>query len=426
MKITILALGTRGDVQPYIALGLGLQAAGHEVTLASLELFQNFVTDYGLEFASLGSVSEEFRKRSMQEAKRNTIPFHGLFGRVRFWSLFCSFLEPLMVNTWNICQGTETIIYSRLTLTGYHIAESLRVPGIAAYTNPLTPTQAFPNPLCTLDFRLDGTLNWLTHVLEGQFRWQFARKKINQWREQTLKLPPVNITGVYRRQQKQQIPILHCYSPAVVPKPPDWPERAYVTGYWFLDPSPEWQAPKELLDFLAAGPPPVYIGFGSMTGTNPEALTELVLAAITQTGQRGILLTGWGALSNADFLPDNVFKIDSVPHDWLFPKMAAVVHHGGAGTTAAGLRAGVPSILIPFGADQPFWGQRVAELGVGTKPLPRKKLTVERLAAAIRTVTTDQAMKARASALGEKIRSEDGITRAVELFHRYLPSHSRS
>lgn len=422
MKITIIALGTRGDVQPYVALGLGLKAAGHEVTLASLDLFEDFVTDYGLEFASLGSVSNKFKQGSTKERKRSTTPFHGLFGRVRFWRLLCSSLEASMVNTWNICQGTEAIIYSRLNLTAYHVAESLKVPVIAAYTNPLTPTTAFPNPLYKLDFQLNGTLNWLTHVLEEQFRWQFARNKINQWRQETLKLPPVNITGVYSRQQKQQIPILHCYSPHVIAKPPDWPNRAHVTGYWFLEGSSNWQPPKELLDFLAAGLPPVYIGFGSMSDRDPQALTKLALDALSKTGQRGILLTGWGALSNAE-LPDNVFKIDSAPHDWLFPKMAAVVHHGGAGTTAAGLRAGVPSVIIPFGADQPFWGEKVAELGVGTKPILRTKLTVESLAAAIRAATTNEAMKARARNLGEKIRSEDGVKTAVEIFHRYLSSY---
>jgi UDP:flavonoid glycosyltransferase YjiC (YdhE family) len=150
-------------------------------------------------------------------------------------------------------------------------------------------------------------------------------------------------------------------------------------------------------------------------------MTELVLTALAQTGQRAILLTGQGRQGNAD-LPDNVFEIGSIPFDWLFPRMAAVVHHGGAGTMAAALRAGVPSFITPFGADQPFWGQRVADLGVGPSPVPGKKLTAERLAAAIRTITSDEAMKARARALGEKIRAEDGVARAIEVFHRYLPS----
>ena len=184
--------------------------------------------------------------------------------------------------------------------------------------------------------------------------------------------------------------------------------------------SPEWQAPTALIEFLESGPPPVYVGFGNRTDYNPEAMTELVLAALAQTRQRGILLTGQDRQAY-DNLPDEVLKISSIPFDWLFPRVAAVVHHGGAGTMAAALRAGIPSFITPFGADQPFWGQRVANLGVGASPVPGKKLTVETLAAAIRTATSDEAMKARAAALGEKIRAEDGVARAVEVFHRYLP-----
>jgi len=421
MRITMLALGTRGDVQPYIALGQGLQAAGHKVRLAALDIFEEFVSNQGLEFVSLGGISKEFSQRSNDEASRNTIAFHGLLGRIRFWRILGSSLERLMADSWDCCQGAEAIIYSRLALPAYHIAEKLGVPCYAAYMNPLSPTRAFPSPLFTSASSLGGTYNWLTHVLEEQFRWQFARQKINQWRQESLNLLPVPLTGFYRQQQKQQMPILCCYSPVVVPKPSDWSDWVHVTGYWFLDRSPDWQPTADLVNFLAAGPPPVYIGFGSMRSNNPEALTKLVLAALDQTGQRGLLFTGKGTMSNAN-LPANVFKIESVPHDWLFPQMAAVVHHGGAGTTSAALRAGVPSIVIPFIADQPFWGQCVADLGAGLPPILQKDLTAERLAAAIRIATSDEAMKARAVAVGEKIRAEDGVARAVEVFHRYLPS----
>jgi len=266
---------------------------------------------------------------------------------------------------------------------------------------------------------LGGIYNRLTYVFEEQLRWQLTRKIINRCRQEILKLPPVPITGLYSQQQKQQLPLLHCFSPSVLPKPSDWPGRAYVTGYWFLDRPDDWQPPKELVDFIAAGSPPISIGFGSMSDLEAK---ELVLNALVETRQRGILLTGWGGLSSID-LPDNVFKIDSVPHDWLFPQMTAVVHHGGTGTTAAVLRAGVPSITVPFAVDHPFWGRTVASLGVGTSPILRKDLTAEKLVAAIRTATSDEAMKARARVLGEKIRSEDGVARAVEIFHRHLPNY---
>ena len=407
MRITILAVGSRGDVQPYVALGLGLQAAGHKVQLATYGIFEEFVSSRGLDFAPIGANPQGY--------------INALSRNVDYWLIFRSNLERLMADCWDCCQGTEAIIYSQVALPGYHIAEKLRVPCFGAYTNPLTRTRALPHPFYTPAFNLGGTYNWLTYVLHEQVRWQSMRKMINQWRQETLNLPPLGFTGLYGRQQKQQIPLLHCLSPAVIPRPHDWPDRAHITGYWFLEHSTDWQAPQALVDFLESSEPPVYIGFGSMGEHNPEAITEmtdLALSALAQTKQRGILLTG-ASISNAD-LPDDVFKIASVPHDWLFPLSRAVVHHGGAGTTAAALRAGIPSVIIPFGIDQPFWGKRVADLGVGPSPIPRKQLTAQRLAAAIRTATSDEAMIARARALGEQIRAEDGVARAVEILHRHL------
>ena len=421
MKITILAVGTRGDVQPYVALGLGLQAAGHQVQLASIGVFKKFVISQGLNFASLGDISPEFGQRVQAVKNRSTLAFHGLLGRVSWWRIFASGFERLLNNYWDVCQGSEAIIYSQLALPGYHIAEKLRVPCYAAYTHPITRTRNFPYALCTSN-NLDSTLNWLTYICEEQISWQFTRNKINQWREEVLELPPIPLTGLYRQQQQQQIPILYCYSPTVIQKPTDWPDWAHITGYWFLDRSPDWNPPTDLVDFLKSGPPPIYIGFGSRTDYNPEAMTDLVLTALAKTEQRCILLAGQGGLGNTN-LPDDVFKIESVPFDWLFPQIAAVIHHGGAGTMAAALRAGIPSFVTPFAADQPFWGQQVANLGAGYPPIPGKKLTVEKLVAAIQAVISNESMKARSLALGEKIRSEDGVARAVELFHRYLHFH---
>jgi sterol 3beta-glucosyltransferase len=219
--------------------------------------------------------------------------------------------------------------------------------------------------------------------------------------------------------QAGHLPLLYCYSPSIVPAASDWNNCNHVTGCWFLDREAEWQPPCELVDFLQAGPAPVYVGFGSMYSANPEVVTGMVLQALARAKQRGILQTSWGGLSNAD-LPDDVFAVDSIPHDWLFPQMAAVVHHGGSGTTAAGLRAGMPTVIIPFFADQPFWGARVFELGAGPAPIPKKRLTLERLADAIRAATCDEVIRARASALGERIRVEDGVTEAVEVLQRYL------
>jgi sterol 3beta-glucosyltransferase len=205
----------------------------------------------------------------------------------------------------------------------------------------------------------------------------------------------------------------------VVPKPPDWGDNLNITGYWFLDESASWQPPQQLADFLAAGPPPVYIGFGSMSDRKPEETTNLVLRALAQSKQRGILATGWGGLGQQD-LPGEVFKIDRAPHDWLFPRVAAAVHHGGAGTTAASLRAGIPCVIIPHFMDQPYWGQRVVDLGVGPQFIPRDQLTEERLTSAILEALGNQSMRQSAVTLGDQIRAEDGVGQAVKVLDRYL------
>lgn len=217
------------------------------------------------------------------------------------------------------------------------------------------------------------------------------------------------------------IPMLYGHSAYVLPRPDDWREHWYVTGYWFLDAAPDWQPPADLIAFLDDGPPPVYVGFGSMPGRDPAALTRLVLDALKKAEQRAILATGWGALAEID-VPDTVFVVSSVPHDWLFPRMAAVVHHGGAGTTAAGYRAGVPTAIVPHFGDQSFWGRCTERLGVGVQTVLRRSLTPDDLARALRRVTSDGVMQQRAILLGDRIRGEDGIGTAIQLIEKYAHS----
>jgi UDP:flavonoid glycosyltransferase YjiC (YdhE family) len=212
------------------------------------------------------------------------------------------------------------------------------------------------------------------------------------------------------------MPILYGYSPAVIPPAPDWPPSVHVTGYWFPDPPASWAPPPELQAFLEAGPPPVYIGFGSMSSRDPQATARLALDALARTGQRGIILSGWGGMHQPD-LPPAVLAIDGAPFSWLFPRVAAVVHHGGAGTTAAGLAAGVPAVVVPFFGDQPFWGRRVFELGAGPAPIPRKRLTVDNLSAALARAVADPAMRNQTARLGKTLQSEDGVARAVEVIN---------
>jgi sterol 3beta-glucosyltransferase len=246
---------------------------------------------------------------------------------------------------------------------------------------------------------------------------QAFRSADNKARAQVLQVKTASFWGPFISLQKQKVPVLYGYSAQVLPHPEDWDVSQHVTGYWFLEPPTAWEPPKDLVHFLNAGPPPVYIGFGSMSSKKSEATADLVLQALARTGLRGVMYAGWGGLKKEQ-LPETVFMSDSIPHTWLFPRMAAVVHHGGVGTTAAGLAAGIPSIITPFFADQPFWGKQVYELGVGPKPIPHKRLTVDKLTEALDRVITDIEMRKKAATLGECIRAENGIVKAVNIIEQ--------
>lgn len=421
MRIVILAVGTLGDVVPYVALGLGLKKGGHSVYLATHDNFQQLITEQGLEFTSIeGNPNEWMTGGEMLRL----VEFGGNFFHWmrQLSSLASPLMERFLDDCWQACQGAEAIIYSPFGWAGYHVAERLNVPCCAACLQPISRTRGFPAVWSPTWLHLGGIYNWLTHIAIEQVFWQVFRKQVNQWRQHILKLPSIPIVGPFGKPNWKRQPFLYGYSPSVIPKPPDWPDWLHVTGYWFLERDPGWQPPKKLTDFLASGSPPVYIGFGSVLDRDPKALRELVLKALANAGKRGILQMGCVDQNNSR-LSDDILQVGWIPHDWLFPKVAAVVHHGGASTTAISFLAGVPSIIIPFAWDQPFWGQQVADLGVGPSPISRKKLSVERLAAAINTATTDKGIAMRAAALGEKIQKEDGVTQAVDVFVRHLVHH---
>jgi UDP:flavonoid glycosyltransferase YjiC (YdhE family) len=417
MRITIIANGSRGDVQPFVALGAGLLAAGYSVHVAAPTPFRAFVEARGLIFEDLEFDPRQMLADELGHAWLETghNPF-GFIGRLK--PLVEPLLEQFLAATLRACEGSDAIVYSPLGIFGWHYAESAGIPAILASPVPAIRTAHIPNPIVP-PLPLPRLTNSLGYRIPEQLAWQMFRGATNRWRVETLGLPPLPLSGPYRQIEREREIVLLGYSPSVIPKPPDWGEHIHVTGYWFLDRPVDWQPPATLDAFLAAGPPPVYIGLGSMTGRDPEALTQLALGALRRTHQRGVLLAGWAGLGGLD-LPEDVCLVDDIPHDWLFPRMAAVAHHGGAGTTGAGLRAGKPSILLPYFADQPFWGRVVHDLGAGPPPIPQKQLTTERLAAAINRAVTSPGILRRARTLGERIRAEDGVGNAVAVLSRRL------
>jgi len=415
LRATILALGSRGDIVPYLALGKGLQTANFQVKFATFENFSSLITTHGLEFFPVqGDAQALLQGSNLAKSGRN--PLRNLKAILQsFGSLAASYARDLAEpRLWE----TDLIINQLpANLFGYDAAEKLNVPYFSAAVMPLTRSSAFPNIFFPNLGRLPGYAS-LSHRLAEQMAWHPFRSTINRWRREVWDLPPAPFWGPFRQLEVERAPVLNGFSGQVVPRPPDWGQHIHITGYWQL-PDRVWQPPADLLHFLDSGPRPIFVGFGSMPVPDAPRVTQIVLEALALSGQRGILHRGWGELGQK-LLPESIYPINYAPYEWLFPHMAAVVHHGGSGSTAAGLQAGVPSIIVPFVMDQFYWGERVAALGVGPKAIPHKKLTTQRLAAAITTALFDQSMQAQAAALGEKLRAQDGVATAVQVIQEFL------
>ena len=421
MRIVILTMGTRGDTQPFIPLALGLQHAGHQVRLAGAKNFSAWVRGYGLEYTPLETDMMAMMNTSGGQAVLKTQnPLLSLLVQRRELNRASHLFDQLQEEVWQVCQDAQAIIFHPGMANGYFIARQRGIPCLMASPFPMTPTRRWPSALFYHGPRLGAAYNGLTHTLFEQTFWQMVRAPIKTFWAGRAAGSPVPLGAPFRRQRTERMPVLYAYSEQAFPRPDDWPDFHHITGYWFLDSAPGWQPPADLTAFLQAGSPPVYVGFGSMGSTdNTPERTQQVLQALALSGQRGLLAAGWNGLKRDTPLPENVFMLDEAPHSWLFPQMAAVVHHGGAGTTGAGLRAGVPSIIVPHSVDQPMWGRRITELGVGPQPIPNKRLTAEALAAAIRAALQPE-VRARTAKLGEQIRAEDGVGRAVQIVDDYL------
>jgi sterol 3beta-glucosyltransferase len=412
MLITILAAGTRGDTQPYIALGIELKKAGHHVRIATFENDEAFIKSFGLEFSKVkGDISVVASGEGTKGARQADNPFKLLLSFNKLKSLAFGMQKDFF----NACAGSDAIVYHPGAAIGYFAARHFNIPSILATPFPMTPTRDYPALIFYNLPRLGKGYNLLTHKIFEKIMWSASGANVKKFWKEEFGKSPEGFTCPFGMQSTGMLPTIVSCSNYVFPRPSDWPEHIYNTGYWFLDEKADWVPSIELTEFIGRGKPPIYVGFGSIADRAlAMRTTELVIEAIKRSGQRGILATGWGGMSKIKNIPEDIFILESAPHSWLFAQMAAVVHHGGAGTTAAGLRAGVPGIIIPFSNDQFAWGCRVYELGVASKPIPRKSLTAEKLADAIKFVLAKE-IKDAARDLGAKIQSENGVQRAVEI-----------
>ncbi|CAK8573379.1 unnamed protein product [Lathyrus sativus] len=419
LQIVILVVGTRGDVQPFVAIAKRLQEYGHRVRIATHANFKTFVRSAGVNFHPLGGdprVLAGYMARNKGLIPSGTTEIS--IQRKQLKAIIDSLLPACTApdSETGIPFTAQAIIANPPAYGHVHVAEALGVPIHIFFTMPWTPTYAFPHPLARVP---QGAGYWLSYIIVDLLIWWGMRGIINDFRKRTLKLPPIAYFSMYRG-SISHLPTAYMWSPHLVPKPNDWGSLVDVVGYCFLRLGSKYQPREDFVQWIKKGPPPIYFGFGSMPLEDPKVTTDVILEALKETEQRGIIDRGWGNLGNLAEISDDVFLLEECPHDWLFPQCSAVVHHGGAGTTATGLKAGCPTTIVPFFGDQFFWGDRIHQKELGPEPIPIYELNVENLSNAIKFMLQPE-VKSRAMEVAKLIENEDGVAAAVDAFHRQLP-----
>ncbi|KAI0906480.1 hypothetical protein F4823DRAFT_75245 [Ustulina deusta] len=418
LRVTCLTIGSRGDVQPYIALCKGLLAEGHKPRIATHAEFRDWIEGHGIEFAPVAGDPSELLRVCIENGTFTWAFLREANSNFRGW------LDGLLASAYTACQGSDLLIESPSAMAGIHIAEALNIPYFRAFTMPWTRTRAYPHAFIVPEHKMGGAYNYVTYVMFDNVFWKATAHQVNRWRNSTLGLPNTNLEKL----QPNKVPFLYNFSPAVVAPPLDYSDWIRVTGYWFLDEGQEWTPPDDLREFIEKarreGKKLVYVGFGSIIVPDPAKMTQEVIDGVLKADVRCILSKGWSdrldkaqASVTEHVLPPEIFQIKSAPHDWLFRQIDAAAHHGGSGTTGASLRAGIPTIIRPFFGDQFFFGGRVEDLGVG---ICLKKWGANSFAKALWEATHSDRMIVKARVLGETIRKEDGVSTAIQSIYRDL------
>ncbi|CAG8069294.1 unnamed protein product [Penicillium olsonii] len=450
MNLVVQVIGSRGDIQPFIALGKELKAHGHRVRLATHLAFRDVVLEAGLEFFCIGGDPAELmafmvknpslmpalstiRSGAIQKRRREMKEIiHGCW-RSCIEMGDGTNLHQIKEDLWNDSVDyrrrpfvADAIIANPPSLAHIHCAQRLGIPLHMMFTMPWSPTQSFPHPLAVLHQQdcKPTVANFVSYAVVDMMIWEGLGDLVNSWRKKVLALDPLDSITAPSLIHRLQVPYSYLWSPALLPKPRDWRDDIDICGFSVLPSKSDYKPPKEIEEFLKAGPTPIYVGFGSIVVDDPIKLTRIVFEALADAGQRAIVSKGWGNLGvDGVEVPDNVLIVGSVPHDWLFRQVSCVIHHGGAGTTAAGLSLGRPTIIVPFFGDQQFWGGIVAAAGAGPGPIPHKQLTVKKLSSAI-AMALESSTKEKAQAIAEKMQKESGVRDGVRSFHRHLDLRS--
>lgn len=411
MKLTMIAIGSTGDVRPYMLLGRELQARGHEVTIAAFEHFEQLVTGAGLRFFPLPGDVMKMMSNVMKPGVNGVTYLPQLEKALK--DVAPALLDALLLS----CRGADALVCTFFGSLYYSIAEKYDIPCIQTQYFPMDPNDATPISSAPGQ-RLGKAWNRTSYKLGYLLIGLLEKRYLTEWRQRNgmaaRKLrdkPDYRIGG-------HTVPVLYAISPLVFPRPIGWSEHIHMSGFWWNDDAPDWTPPEDLVEFLNAGAPPIYIGFGSMVSGNMSKTFAIVLRAVRAARVRAVINLGWGGESAHWKSNSRIYFGDYIPHDWLFPRVSAVVHHGGAGTTAAGLRAGKPTLVVPFGGDQPFWGARVHAIGCGPRPIPRDQMTVHRLTRGLIDLTTHASYRVAAEEMGQRLRMEQGTKAAADIIER--------
>ncbi|MDT0309551.1 glycosyltransferase [Streptomyces sp. DSM 44917] len=409
MRVLMVTAGATGDVLPYTGLAARLAEAGHRPVIATHGDFAPLVRERGLEFRSFGDEEAGHEEHTFGRGSRELVP-----NARRTADLVRNLDHGIEAMRAVMAEGADVVLLSTTsTPLGWHAAEAAGgLPTVGVFLQPAHPTREWPPAFLSGRRSLGG---WGNAAAAGAAHAAIDRATAGAAKRFRARhgLPPVPARAFRRRVEERHWPVCYGFSPTVVPRPADWRPGLEVVGYWWPRRPTGWEPPPGLQEFLEAGPPPVLIGFGStaIDAGHRGRVAEALRGALRLAGVRGVVQSGWAGLSVAD---DHVFPVGAVPHDWLMPRVAAVVHHGGAGTTAAALRAGVPAVTVPAGMDRPFWAERQVALGTSPGWVPIARLGAERLAELIRRAVSGKGHRERAREVAEALAAEDGAARVLE------------
>ncbi|OHE77685.1 MAG: hypothetical protein A3F67_11930 [Verrucomicrobia bacterium RIFCSPHIGHO2_12_FULL_41_10] len=409
MRICVLCVGSQGDVAPFVALGSKLKSEGHDVVLATHEKFRAFTERFSLPFQPIGG---DLSLTTTPEESRDLFAATGFMKVISIFKLmrlFYKVLDGQLQDSFEAARNADMVIYHQAAFAGPHLAEHFHVPAVQMFLQPELPTAEHPSCLVGMPKWLGRIGNLIGHWISQQFLWQVFRGKINHWRVEHLKLSK---SPFWKPTNYSNIRNLVAFSPSLIPRPTDWNSSIGMTGFCRVLEEQQWQPSPALSHFLQDGEPPLYLGFGSLSETfSPEDI-KMMITVLKERKIRTIVPKNLPGLQELKPPSPYIFAIDYVPHDWLFPRVSAVIHHGGVGTLSSGLHAGKPTWVMPCIVDQFFFGEKVVEWGIGPLAMPRNRITQEAFSAGLDRLLNTPSYRENALQFKEKLSKENGVEAA--------------